>query len=260
MRLKYLTIILAALTLCFSCARRVETGYDAIDYVDKLMSESYSSLQKMAAQVGNADGTIVLVGDPMRCVAVSETMMVFDEFDNVDARPVKDSLPDFAGETIVSLMDFANPPYDSLHLTPADSLFFREVAVRSALAAMDSSVNCKILVICSPQLALKGTEDILDLFGKIGCDVPVISSIDSTFSLPEACFKVMREKNMFTHDIAHPVARLMMNVGGDMSAFPTVKTFDESLVPEYFADTVGVFAPYTYVSHVQNKDISGRNR
>ena len=85
MRLKYLTIILAALTLCFSCARRVETGYDAIDYVDKLMSESYSSLQKMAAQVGNADGTIVLVGDPMRCVTVSETMMVFDEFDNVDA-------------------------------------------------------------------------------------------------------------------------------------------------------------------------------
>lgn len=238
----------------------METGYDSIDYVDRLMSESYPSLQMMAAQAGKPDGTIVLVGEPMRCVAVSEKMMGFDEFDNVDAKPVKDGLPDFAGETLVSLMDFVNPPYDSLHLTSADSLFFRELAVKSALAALDTSVNCKVLVICSPQLAVKGTEDIIDLFGKIGCDVPVISSVDTTFSLPGACFKVMRERNLFTHDIVYPVARLMMTVGNGTSAFPAVATFDESLVPESFADTVGVFAPYTYVSHVQNKHISGRNR
>lgn len=252
--------MLAILTLCSSCARRVETGYDAIDYVDRLMESSYPALQKMASRVGNPGGSIVLVGEPMTCVALSEIMMGFDEFDNVDARPVKDSLPDFAGERIVSLMDFVNPPYDSLKLTPADSLFFREVAVKGALAAMDSSVNCKIILICSPQLAQKGAEDIKDLFGKIGCGVPVLSPVDTTCSLPEACFKVMREKNLFTHDIAYPVARLMMTVGNSLSDFPAVETFDESLVPEYFADTVGVFAPYTYVSHVQNKHISGRNR
>ena len=260
MRLKFLIFILTALTLVFSCARKVETGYASIRLVDRMVSDSLPALHRLASEAGKTSGTIVLVGEPMRCVALSEKMLSFDEFDNVDARPVKDGLPDFAGETIVSLMDFTYSPYDSLRLEGTDSLFFRELAIKGALAALDSSLGCKVLVICSPRLAGQGGADVVDFYGRIGCGVSVISSADTSFSFPAACFKVMREKNLFTHDIAYPQAKLMMVSDGIRSMYPSVTVFDENLVPAAFADTVGVFAPDTYVSHVQNKHNPGRNR
>ena len=258
MRLKYPLLFFAALASLFSCVRRVETGYDSIALVDRLVSDSVPSLQRRAALAGKASGTIVLVGEPFQCLALSEKMLSDDEFDNVDARPVKDGLPDFSGETIVSILDFTVPSYDSLSVSGSDSLTLREIAVRSALAALDSVVNCKVLVICSPALASEGGEDVVDFYGKIGCDVPVVYSADSSSPLSEACYKLLRERNLFTHNIAYPVARLMMVTGVDDSHRPVL--FDDIKVPESFADTVGVFAPNTYVSHVQNKHNPGRNR
>jgi len=196
----------------------------------------------------------------MRCVSLSEKMMSYDEFDNVDAKLAKDGLPDFSGETIVSLLDFSRPSCDSLSSTATDSLLLREMAVKGALAALDSSMACKVLIICSPSLAARGADDVADLFDRIGCDVPVISSNDTTFSLSKACFKVMREKNLFTHNIAYPIARLMMIIGNDDPDFPEPLLYDDNLVPEVFADTVSVFAPDTYVSYVQNKYNSRGNR
>lgn len=237
--------------LLSSCVRCVETGYYSIPLVDRLVSDSLSELQALAKRTGDPSGAIVLFGEPLRCLAISERMMGGDEFDNVDARLVKDGLPDFSGETIVSLLDFANPPYDSLSVSGKDSLALREIAVRGALAALDSTIGCKMLVICSPALAPEGGNDVVDFYGKIGCDVPVIFSADTTFSFTKACYKTLRERNLFTHDIAYPVARLMMVLGGESSRRPLL--FDDNQVPDSFADTVGVFAPNTYVSHVQNK-------
>ena len=251
MRIKHIISIAAIVALIVSCARRVETGYEAIPLVDRLVTDSLPSLQKMASSAGQPSGAIVLIGDPLNCLAVSEKMMVCDEFDNVDARQLHDGLQDFAGETVISFLNF---------IEPLDTMAVREAAIKSALAAIDSSVNCKLLVICSPGMALKGGDDISDLFGKIGCDVPVISSTDTSFQFTSECFKVMRERNMFTHDIAYPAACMMMLVPDQTKGWFTAIDFDESLVPESFADTVGVFAPNTYVSHVQNKYNSGRNR
>ena len=63
----------------------------------------------------------------------------------------------------------------------------------------------------------------------------------------------MREKNLFTHKIAYPVADLLMTVkSASTKPFETV-SFEDRLVPSSFADTVGVFAPNTFVSYVQNK-------
>lgn len=256
MRIKFLPLALAALALTVSCARRVETGYDSIDLVDRLVADSLPSLTERASLTGKPSGAIVLVGDPMRCLAVSESLMVSDDFDNVDARAVQDGLPDFSGETIISLLDFALAPYDSLPSAGQDSVRIREAAVKNALAALDSSLNCKVLVICSPALSGKGAEDVADLFGKIGCEVPVVSSQDTTFSYSSACFKLMRDRNMFTHDIAYPVSRLMMIL--EDGRRPTL--YDDNLVQEWFADTLSVFARKTYISHVQNKYNSGGNR
>ena len=258
LRLKYPLFFFAALTLLSSCVRRVEAGYDSIALVDRLVSDSLPSLQLLAGRAGKPSGTVVLVGEPLQCLTVSEKLMNCDEFDNVDARPVNDGLPDFSGETIVSLLDFTRPSFDSLSVSGKDSPALREIAVENALAALDSTLGCKLLVICSPALAPKGGEDVVDFFGKIGCDVPVVFSPDTTFSFTRACYKVLRERNLFTHNIAYPVARLMMITEGDSSRRPLL--FDDNQVPESFADTVGVFAPNTYVSHVQNKHNSGRNR
>ena len=244
----------------FSCVRRVETGYPSIEFVNRIVEDSLPTLQLMAREAGKPTGTIVLVGDPMRCLSLGERMMRSDEFDNVDAREVPDSLPDFAGETIVPIFDFTVQPYDSLSVEGADSLLFRERAVKNALAALDTVINCKVLILCSPQFGVKGGDDVTDLFEKIGCRVPVIFSSDTAFSFTRACYKVMRERNLFTHAIAYPSARLMMILGSGDETIQKASIFDDNLAPEQFADTVGVFAPDSYYSHVQNKHNTGRNR
>ena len=259
MRLRVLTIITATLALLFSCSTRVETGYEAIGLVNRIVVDSLDLLRERASFSGKPSGTIVLIGEPMRCVSMSEKFMEVDEFDNVDARVLQDGLPDFAGETIVSLLDFSLAPYDSVFSVGTDTLFFREAAIRNAVAAIDTSIGCKMLVICSPLLSERGGEDIEDLFGRIDCDVPVVYSSDTAFSFTAACYKVMRDRNAFTHDIAYPKARLMAIPEGGGDLYPASRLYDDNLVPDQFADTVGVFAPKTYISHVQNKHNTGRD-
>lgn len=245
--------LMAVVVFASSCSRRVESTYDSIRLVDDLLNDSLPVLQKLAKDACNPSGYIYLVGEPLNCLSLSETMMNSDEFDNVDARMVQDGLPDFSGETIVSVLDFANSPYDSLARTEDGKLMLREISVRHALAVLDSTSNCKVLILCSPYLAEKGGDDISDFFEKIGCDIPVIYSADTTFSFTQTCYKVLREKNLFTHNIAYPVARLLMTLkDSSRPPFSTVR-FEDDLVPDYFADTVGVFAPNTFVSYVQNK-------
>lgn len=177
-------------------------------------------------------------------------MIVSDEFDNIDARKISDGLPDFAGETIVSVLDFADTPYDSLAGTAKGRDELRELAVRRSLDALRTPARCKILIICSPALSEYGGSDVSDLFERIGCDVPVIYSSDTTFSFSEACFRKMRERDIFTHNISYPSARLFMAVRDSLDSNECVLPFVDSLVPASFPDTVGVLAPNTYYSHV----------
>ena len=241
------------LVAAVSCSRRVESEYDSIRLVDALVADSLPSLQKLARRAGGASGSIVLVGEPKHCLSLSEKMMVSDDFDNVDAKRTHDGLPDFSGETMVSILDFAGAPYDSTLSSDEGRMKLRETAVRGALAALDTSLHCKLLVLCSPQLASYGGDDVSDFFEKIGCDVPVVYSADSAYSYTDVCFKLMRERNLFTHKISYPAARLLMTVPDTFSDPFTTITFEDYLVPATFTDTVGVFAPNTYVSHVQNK-------
>ena len=250
---RIIQIFLVALFVIVSCSRRVESSYESIRFVDDLVTDSLPQLQGLSKLAGDRSGVIALIGEPRHCLALSEKMMNVDDYDNVDARKVHDGLPDFSGETVVSILDYANAPYDSCLTSDEGKLKLREVAVRNALAALDSTCRCKVLVICSPQMATYGGDDISDFFEKIGCEVPVIYSTDSAYSYTSVCYKIMRERDMFTHNIAYPAARLLMTIPD--SIFPpfTTISFEDHMVPEAFADTVGVLAPNTYVSHVQNK-------
>ena len=235
------------------CGRRVESAPEMLGLVEDLLSDPSPSLQMMARLAGKASGPVVIVGDPKQSLLLSEKMMLCDDFDNVDARRVEDGLPDFSGEEIVTILDFVNAPYDSVPDTEEGRTSLREIAVRNALAALDTTIRCKFLIICSPVLAENGGDDVSEFFEKLGCDVPVLYSTDTSYSFTEACFTLMRDRKLFTHNIAYPSARLMMTIPDiDNSSFMAVR-FSDRLVPPSFPDTVGVIAPNTYASYVQNK-------
>ena len=259
MKKLYASILLVIPVLAVSCSRKVESTFDSIRYVDKLLTDSLPSLRAKAAAAGGQSGVIALFGEPGHCLRLSEKMMLCDEFDNVNAGRTKDGLPDFSGETIVSILDFAGSPYEEKLQEDDGKTQLRENTVRNALNAIDTTINCKILVICSPLLAEFGGDDVSNLFERIGCDVPVIYSKDTSFSFTEACFMVMREKNLFTHNIAYPAAGLMMTVSDRNGSPSGTIGFDDFLVPPSFADTVGVLAPNTYISYVQNQHQTRRN-
>jgi len=249
---KFFAVILLIMSVIASssCARRVENGYKTIAYVNSLLTDSLSQLRTLAESNCKPSGAIVLVGDPSGCLRLSEIMMNCDDFDNIDARKVSDGLPDFAGETIVSLLDFADTAYESRSASKEGQTSLRELAVNNALAALKLPSRCKILLICCPVLSEYGGSDVADLFERIGCDVPVIYSSDTTFSFSEACFRKMREMGAFTHNISYPSARLFMAVRDSLDSKVTVLPFVDSLVPASYPDTVGVIAPNTYFSHV----------
>lgn len=249
---RFLTISALVLSVIamFSCSRRAESGYKTIPYVNSLLADSLPQLRTLAASGGKSSGSVVLAGDPVACLRLSERMMISDEFDNIDARKAPDGLPDFSGETMVSLLDFARTPYDSLTTTAAGRGSLRKYAVMNALSALRIPGGCKILIICSPALSEYGGSDVANLFERIGCDVPVVHSSAPTYSFTEACFREMRDKNIFTHNISYPAARLLMAVRDSSDSGVSVLPFVDSLVPASFPDTVGVLAPNTYYSNV----------
>ena len=249
---KFFAVIFLALAViaATSCSRRAENGYRTIAYVNSLLEDSLSTLRALAESNGKPSGAIVLVGDPSGCLRLGERMMTCDDFDNIDARKVSDGLPDFAGETVVSILNFADTAYKSLPTTKDGQTSLRELTVDDALAALQIPSRCKILIICSPILSEYGGSDVSDLFERIGCDVPVIYSSDTTFSFTESCFKKMRERNAFTHNISYPSAKLFIALRDSVDAKAHVIPFVDSLVPASFPDTVGVLAPNTYYSYV----------
>lgn len=233
-----------------SCSRRVENGYKTIAYVNSLLTDSLPQLKALAESNGKPSGAIVLIGDPKGCLRLSERMMLCDVFDNIDARETGDGLPDFSGETIVSILNFDDTAYVSKVGTRGGQTFLRELTVDGALAALRCPSRCKILIICSPVLSEYGGGDVRDLFERIGCDVPVICSSDTTFSFPEVCFRTMRQRNAFTHNISFPSARLLVAKRDSLNLRLSVLPFVDSLVPASYPDTVGVLAPNTYYSYV----------
>ncbi len=249
---RFFTVILLILSVvaASSCSRRTEIGYKTIPYVNSLLADSLSGLRTLAESNGKSTGAIVLVGYPSGCLRLSERMMLCDEFDNIDARKVSDGLPDFAGETIVSILNFSDSAYSDLSTTKEGRTSLRGLTVNGAIAALRNPSGCKVLIICCPVLSEYGGSDVIDFFERIGCDVPVICSSDTTFSFSEACFRKMRERNAFTHNISYPSARLFVAIRDSIGSKVSVVPFVESLVPASFPDTVGVLAPNTYYSYV----------
>ena len=165
---------LAAVTLC-SCRQVVFTPRPTIPLVLSIAADT-TGPYRLAAQAGQrgAEGSIALAGEPAEVIALVRRFQRADLRDNVDGRTVRDSLPDFAGESFDAILDAVHAPYTHfLAEDPAlDSL--REAAVRNAVFAWDSTcfksaqdpesrlhkTRAKILILTSSMQAEYGLFDI----------------------------------------------------------------------------------------------------
>ena len=137
---RFLISVLLAAAAFSSCRQVVFTPRPTIPLVLSIAADT-TGPSRLAAQAGQrgADGSIALLGEPAEVLALTRRFQHADLRDNVDGRTVRDSLPDFAGESFDAILDVLNAPYTHfLEENPAlDSL--REAAVRNAVFAWDST-------------------------------------------------------------------------------------------------------------------------
>lgn len=196
-------IVLAAV----SCQRPVSHGREPVRLVYDIVSGSYSPGASVLAAHGtpHSSGEIFLAGSPEYTGLLAARFLECDIFDNVRGRDWTDGLKDFAGETFSCIEDASFSPYSRFSASP-DSL--RELAVRYALAALDTHCNvsvydldgnaakesAKLLVLSDPWLLLNGKFDIDTLFTLTGAGVPVISPqklmLDSVLAGEKKAFNV----------------------------------------------------------------------
>ena len=131
--------LLAAVAL-WSCRQVEYKPRPTIPLVLSIASDT-TGPGRLVAQAGQrgTDGSIALIGEPEEVIALARRFQRADLRDNVDGRTVRDSLPDFAGESFDAILDVFNAPYTHfLKEDPAlDSL--REATVRNAVFAWDST-------------------------------------------------------------------------------------------------------------------------
>lgn len=178
---RYLIFSLAVLaSLTMGCRRNRPQPRPTLPLVLSVAADT-TGPGRVAAQAGKVGipGHIVLFGEPSEVRTLAAAFQHADMLDNIDGRALRDSLPDFAGETVDGILDAAHAPY-SQYLRPlaqADGL--REAAVRGALFAWDSLSRAKVLVLTSPLHAAYGRFDIDTLQQLTGGVCPVLTPVEA---------------------------------------------------------------------------------
>lgn len=143
---KLILPILVLLAAAVSCKEVQVQPRPTISLVHVIVADT-AGTGHLAAMAGQPGGSIAIIGEPENAILLARRFQSTDRVDNVDGRAVRDSLPDFAGETFDVLMDQMNAPYarfwtsaekqeEAHRQTVLDSL--REVAVLNAVCAWDS--------------------------------------------------------------------------------------------------------------------------
>ena len=143
---KYILPLIVLLAAVVSCKRVQVQPRPTLPLVHSIAADT-AGIGRLAAQAGRSSGSIAIIGEPENAILLARRFQRTDRVDNVDGTPVRDSLPDFAGETFDVLMDAMNAPYvrfwTSAEAQPEDRRSavldsLREVAVLSAVCAWDS--------------------------------------------------------------------------------------------------------------------------
>lgn len=144
--MRKLIILLTVLVAAVSCKEVRIPPRPTLGLVHSIVADT-AGTGRLAATAGRPDGSVAIVGEPVNAILLARRFQVADRVDNVDGTPVRDSLPDFAGETFDVVMDAMNAPYarfwtaaenqtEERRRMETDSL--RELAVLNAVCAWDS--------------------------------------------------------------------------------------------------------------------------
>lgn len=192
MRQRYLLIVLALL-FAASCRPKAGAPRETIGLVYDIVADT-TGVRVLVERAGGsgAEGSIALLGEPEDVVVLARRFAAEDQMDNVDGRPVRDSLPDFAGETIHALLDVYNAPYSQFITGKEGQDSLREVAVGGALHAWDTvcfrsasgrgiplkKASAKILIFTSSLQAEYGLFDVDTLQQLVGGKCRLLSPVD----------------------------------------------------------------------------------
>ena len=175
------------LLMAVSCREPVTTGRDTLESVKAIAADTAGVFSQIvrSGQVG-APGSIAIIGEPADGILLSRQFLTQDRLDNIDGREVRDSLPDFSGETFHVVLDDYNVPYahflsyqgDTLLRESLDSL--RELAVQHALYAWKK--NAKIMIFSSPLQAEYGLFDVDTLRKMAGASTFLLSPLETMFA------------------------------------------------------------------------------
>ena len=176
MRRTFHALAFTFVLVCACTGRQVES-FHPIQYVTDIINRTQDNLEECeildscGCERPNVSGKIVIVDNLERCSLLTEAFLRSDSFDNVDAAPKSDMIPDFLGETFQTLVE------DRVY--PDASEASRTASVEDALTSLN--IDAKLIVLSSQYLNA-GRRDVDTMFTRFGIPVPVISTVDAMVS------------------------------------------------------------------------------
>lgn len=175
-----------------TCAPKEVQGIEASPFVEQVINDlSHPARKTLSAfDAGNEKGGIAVFDEEKRCLQLSGLLISQDYFDNIDGAKVQDFLPDYAGETVLSIIP------SGLSFEGMDKDAFGDFAAKLILAAMQpecsddkfdlshhsKKIPAKIVVIGSTTVGSFGIDDAQSLLDALGCDFPIISAVRSSIA------------------------------------------------------------------------------
>lgn len=189
-------LVALALVVSGGCERQRNASFVPIKYVDSIVVNPHVHEHEVLSFMAGSKpyGDIAIFDTPERCLLLSELFMSVDVADNVDGAALSDWLPDFAGESIASIMDDRYTPYEQYLGGRENEL--RELAVRGFISAVDTTCSiaaydaasrsskpgAKAVILSSPFMAAYGRRDIDTLMKSLGVSILVFSPVTSMLS------------------------------------------------------------------------------
>lgn len=177
------------LMAAMSCRQQENPERSTIPFVKEILADRGGHYRQLipSGDALSANGHIYLIGTAGTCDHLAGYMASCDLRDNVSGAHMIDGLPDFAGETIVSLSDSTHSDISS-----AGNTGMRESAVRMVLAALDTIYHitpydmdglgrkaaAKVIILQDPALTAYGKFDVDTLFEATSCSIPVLSPMN----------------------------------------------------------------------------------
>ncbi|MBP5571681.1 MAG: hypothetical protein J6X39_03335 [Bacteroidales bacterium] len=187
-----IALLVPLFCLC-GCQPKVESERPVIQFVSDLIQDKSNPGHHLLGSFKpkDADGNIVICGPQEEVTPLSLSLFLSDNFDNVDARPIRDSLLDFSGEVISRVILKDASPLSS-YKTEEGATRLRELTVKAALASLDTlsfrtladmssyshKSKGKVLVLTSSAMASYGKYDLDSLLREFHIADAVFFPID----------------------------------------------------------------------------------